>query len=39
MVVKLAVGDGIEEIDIPSKCPRCGKQVAVHGEGDRILAD
>ena len=36
MVVKLAVGDGIEEVEVPTKCPRCGKQVAIHGEGDRM---
>ena len=36
MVVKLAVGDRIEDIVIPIRCPRCGKPVAVHGEGDRM---
>lgn len=36
MVAKLAVGDRIEEIHIPNKCPRCGNPIAVHGEGDRL---
>ena len=36
MVVKLAVGDRIEDIVIPSRCPRCGVPVIIHGEGDRM---
>ena len=38
MVVKLAVGDRIEEVEVPTKCPRCGKHVdvTVYGLGNQI---